>query len=456
MTLPRTPWLVGLRRSAPAAQTSGDWQSLLAARACFAGQGDGQGPGGHPGYANAGCDRTLSAGSQLLRCAVDHRGGMEAPSQEGGPPARCTVVRQHRASSMASAARLLRELGVRGSRQGYARMVMLCPPLPPRRGIVDGCRVFFRRVVLSSFVLGTSTAEPRSATDDVRVRNARASRHTYAYCAVCLGGTMQEDEQQPPAELRRRRNVATESSVANAPPAHEQLPAVEMTQNQQPSLPSRKSRTFAVVRVLFLASLVYWFATRTAASSPQQGRVLSGNRACAPESARPPPLSVDSHSAAHFVAALRSLCIFQSLLCRRGDVGGSVSRETVSFASTAELVAVADLHGDYEKTLETLSYAGIIDARGNWTGGTTHLVQTGDIVDRGRHSVKILRFMHELQVRGLPPQHMPCHHLAPHAQRAAYKPPLLPPPTLGRMRRRPPAAASPCSSATTSLRRWKG
>lgn len=61
---------------------------------------------------------------------------------------------------------------------------------------------------------------------------------------------------------------------------------------------------------------------------------------------------------------------------------------------------MADLHGDYEKTLETLSYVGLIDERGNWTGGTTHLVQTGDIVDRGRHSVKILRYMHRLQARG--------------------------------------------------------
>ena len=65
-----------------------------------------------------------------------------------------------------------------------------------------------------------------------------------------------------------------------------------------------------------------------------------------------------------------------------------------------ELIAVADLHGDWNKTLETFTLAGLIDAVGAWAAGSKHFVQTGDVVDRGPDSVKILTYLHGLQVRG--------------------------------------------------------
>lgn len=54
------------------------------------------------------------------------------------------------------------------------------------------------------------------------------------------------------------------------------------------------------------------------------------------------------------------------------------------------IVAVGDLHGDYEQYLEVLASAGLVNARGKWTGGSTHLVQTGDITDRGPDSRAII------------------------------------------------------------------
>lgn len=54
------------------------------------------------------------------------------------------------------------------------------------------------------------------------------------------------------------------------------------------------------------------------------------------------------------------------------------------------VVAIGDLHGDYEQYLNVMRSAGLIDKKGKWSGGKTHLVQTGDITDRGADSRKII------------------------------------------------------------------
>lgn len=60
------------------------------------------------------------------------------------------------------------------------------------------------------------------------------------------------------------------------------------------------------------------------------------------------------------------------------------------------IVAIGDLHGDYDGYLAVLQAAGLVDARGRWTGGTTHLVQTGDIPDRGPDTRRIIEHMGKL------------------------------------------------------------
>jgi hypothetical protein len=60
------------------------------------------------------------------------------------------------------------------------------------------------------------------------------------------------------------------------------------------------------------------------------------------------------------------------------------------------IVAVGDLHGDYEAWIAIARDAGLIDARNRWAGGTTTLVQTGDITDRGPDSLKIIRHLQKL------------------------------------------------------------
>lgn len=54
------------------------------------------------------------------------------------------------------------------------------------------------------------------------------------------------------------------------------------------------------------------------------------------------------------------------------------------------VVAIGDLHGDYQQYLNVMQSAGLLDKKGKWIGGETHLVQTGDVTDRGDDSRKII------------------------------------------------------------------
>ncbi len=51
--------------------------------------------------------------------------------------------------------------------------------------------------------------------------------------------------------------------------------------------------------------------------------------------------------------------------------------------AAARVVAIGDLHGDFEATLRVLRLVGAIDAEQKWIGGDLVLVQTGDQLDRG-------------------------------------------------------------------------
>lgn len=74
--------------------------------------------------------------------------------------------------------------------------------------------------------------------------------------------------------------------------------------------------------------------------------------------------------------------------------------ETVSSAQPANerVVAVADLHGDLERSLEVLRLAGLVDQAGHWCGGQAVLVQTGDLLDRGDQGSELIDLMQRLQV----------------------------------------------------------
>ena len=66
-------------------------------------------------------------------------------------------------------------------------------------------------------------------------------------------------------------------------------------------------------------------------------------------------------------------------------------------ASPQRIIAVGDLHGDYQAWLAIARAAGVMDGANHWSGGKTILVQMGDITDREPDSLLIIRSLQQLQ-----------------------------------------------------------
>src|SRR5206468_5548511 len=61
------------------------------------------------------------------------------------------------------------------------------------------------------------------------------------------------------------------------------------------------------------------------------------------------------------------------------------------------IVAIADVHGAYDRYVEILRKAEIINSNDHWAGGKAHFVQLGDVVDRGDDSRKALDLLRRLE-----------------------------------------------------------
>ncbi|KAI8455468.1 Metallo-dependent phosphatase-like protein [Phakopsora pachyrhizi] len=72
-----------------------------------------------------------------------------------------------------------------------------------------------------------------------------------------------------------------------------------------------------------------------------------------------------------------------------------ISSDSQSYRS--RVVAVGDLHGDLPHTVRVLRLAGLIDLKNQWVGERTVLVQTGDIVDRGKDTILLYQLMGRLR-----------------------------------------------------------
>ncbi|MEQ1929703.1 MAG: metallophosphoesterase, partial [Parvularculaceae bacterium] len=70
---------------------------------------------------------------------------------------------------------------------------------------------------------------------------------------------------------------------------------------------------------------------------------------------------------------------------------------TASESAPAPVIAVGDLHGDYDAYISILRAAGLVSARGKWSGGKATLVQLGDVPDRGPDTKKIIEHLIKLE-----------------------------------------------------------
>jgi hypothetical protein len=66
-------------------------------------------------------------------------------------------------------------------------------------------------------------------------------------------------------------------------------------------------------------------------------------------------------------------------------------------AGVERVVAVGDVHGAYDRLARILRAADLVDEQLRWTGGRAHLVQMGDLLDRGPDSRKALDLLRRLE-----------------------------------------------------------
>lgn len=80
--------------------------------------------------------------------------------------------------------------------------------------------------------------------------------------------------------------------------------------------------------------------------------------------------------------------------------------------ASEKIIAIGDLHGDFNALLIALTRSGIIDSQGSWIANSTIVVQVGDILDRGGRGssvtsdddveeLQILNFLYKLNKQAL-------------------------------------------------------
>ncbi len=125
-------------------------------------------------------------------------------------------------------------------------------------------------------------------------------------------------------------------------------------------------------------------------SNPTPAPATAATTASAIPAAAPPPQQPSTPPAAPVAAATPvadTASADRSAMPKQQDVWTGVDR----------IVAVGDIHGDYEQFVQVLQSAGLIDGNANWTGGKAHLVQSGDVVDRGPDSRAIMNLLMKLE-----------------------------------------------------------
>lgn len=78
-------------------------------------------------------------------------------------------------------------------------------------------------------------------------------------------------------------------------------------------------------------------------------------------------------------------------------LAGAVAVLPLPAQTPPRIVAIGDIHGSIDGLKSILTAAGLADANGKWTGGRTHLIQTGDYTDRGDGTRAVLDLLMSLE-----------------------------------------------------------
>jgi hypothetical protein len=77
----------------------------------------------------------------------------------------------------------------------------------------------------------------------------------------------------------------------------------------------------------------------------------------------------------------------------------AAAAQQYAWTDVDRVVAISDPHGAYDAMVRTLQNAAVIDDEQNWSGGATHLVITGDLLDRGADSRKVMDLVMQLEAQ---------------------------------------------------------
>ena len=104
------------------------------------------------------------------------------------------------------------------------------------------------------------------------------------------------------------------------------------------------------------------------------------------------------------VPCLKQHRIFLPFLVLILSAGMLLSRSSGELVIPAEgpqapsrVIAVGDVHGDFDGFCTILKRAALIDEQRRWTGSTFALVQTGDLIDRGPKSREAMDLLISLE-----------------------------------------------------------
>ncbi len=90
--------------------------------------------------------------------------------------------------------------------------------------------------------------------------------------------------------------------------------------------------------------------------------------------------------------------VYQTLLFLIGClVAATLQADDYDVSTSERVVAFGDVHGAYDDWVALLREVGVVDAANNWSGGRTHLVSLGDLIDRGPGSRQVVELLMKLE-----------------------------------------------------------